>query len=81
MQPTKKQKIEQKIAKIKSFGMHDVYLQPLVKSTKCNLVPMLLDTDKKSPVLIQLSGGGKIPLAFGLEIKTENEVQKTTVSL
>ena len=81
MQPTKKQKIEQKIAKIKSFGMHDVYLQPLVKSTKCNLIPMLLDADKKSPVLIQLSGGGKIPLAFGLEIKTENEVQKTTVSL
>jgi hypothetical protein len=77
----KKQKLAPKIQKLDAFGLQDVCLQPIVKNAKCNLVPMLLEADKKSPVLVQLSGGGKIPLAFGLETKDDNGKPKTMVSL
>jgi hypothetical protein len=45
----------------------DTHLQPLVKSSKCLLVPLVYAFDKKSPVLVQLSGGGKIPISFGID--------------
>jgi hypothetical protein len=55
-------------------------LQPLVKSTKCNLVPLVYAFDKKSPVLIQLGGGGVIPKAFGVDDKVVDGRRKVQVA-
>jgi hypothetical protein len=60
--------------------MTDALLQPLVKSTKCNLVPLVYAFDKKSPVLIQLGGGGVIPKAFGVDDKETDGRRKVQVA-
>lgn len=68
---TKKQKVDTKkrIMLLQDFHMSDCALQSFVKSTKCNLVPLLYALDNKSPVLIQINGGGVIPLSFGIDDK------------
>jgi hypothetical protein len=62
------------------FNMSQAHLQPLVKSTKCNLVPLVYAYDKKSPVLIQLNGGGVIPKAFGVDDKETDGRRKVQVA-
>jgi len=64
-----------KLCLVQDMKMKDVFLQPMVKNTKCNLVPLSFENNKasyKSPVLVQLNGGGHIPLSFGVEAK-DNE--------
>ena len=65
----KRQKVvpKKRLLMISDVHMSDTHLQPLVKSSKCLLVPLVYTVDKKSPVLIQLSGGGLIPLSFGID--------------
>lgn len=65
----KKQKVTHKkrVVMVNDMHMCDTHLQPLVKSSKCLLVPLVCTFDKKSPVLVQLSGGGLIPLSFGID--------------
>lgn len=61
-----------KLSLVEDLSMKDVFLQPIVKNTKCNLVPLSFENNKasyKSPVLVQLNGGGLIPLSFGIEEK------------
>ena len=50
---------------------HTIKTGDLIKSKMVNLVPLLTLDDK--PVLIQLSGGGKIPKSFGVDENTENK--------
>jgi hypothetical protein len=67
---TKKQKVappKKRVVMVNDLHMCDTHLQPLVKSSKCLLVPLVYASDKKSPVLVQLSGGGSIPLSFGID--------------
>jgi hypothetical protein len=52
---------------VDAVHMSDTHLQPLVKSSKCLLVPLVYAFDSKSPVLIQVLGGGRIPLSFGID--------------
>ena len=61
--------------------MSDAKFQPIVKSTKCNLVPLSSDQAAQSPVLVQLSGGGVIPLSFGIEDKETDGRRKVQVAL
>jgi hypothetical protein len=65
---------------IDTFHMNDSHLQPFVKSAKCNLVPLVYAFDKKSPVLIQMNGGGVIPKAFGVDDKETEGRRKVTVA-
>lgn len=51
--------------------MHSIKTGDLIKSKMVNLVPLLTTDDK--PVLIQLSGGGKIPKSFGVDENVENK--------
>lgn len=74
--PTKRPRTEStrrkklRIVHLANLHLQDTTLHPIVKSSKCNLVPLSFDADyRKSPVLVQLSGGGVIPLAFGIEDK------------
>ena len=63
-------KSQMRIVHLADFHMQDTKFHPLVKSSKCNLVPLSFDADTRtSPVLVQLSSGGAIPLSFGIEDK------------
>lgn len=68
---TKKQKLSTKnrVMLLQDFHMTDCALQPFVKSSKCNLVPLLQSSDNTSPILIQMNGGGVIPRSFGIDDK------------
>jgi hypothetical protein len=60
-----------RVVLVDDMHMSATHMQALVKSSKCNLVPLVSAHDKTSPVLVQLSGGGKIPLSFGID---DNEI-------
>jgi hypothetical protein len=77
-QPKKSKRIQM----ICDFNVNgsDVAFHALVKSAKCNLVPMKLCDEKESPILVQMSGGGKIPAAFGIQEK-EDDSNKVNVTL
>ena len=67
---TKRQKLappKKRVMMVNDLHICDTNMMPLVKSSKCNLVPIVCKFDNKSPVLVQLSGDGKIPLSFGIE--------------
>lgn len=74
---TKKRKVStttratKRVVLLDDIHMSDTHMQDLVKSSKCSLVPLVSAHDKTSPVLVQLSGGGKIPLSFGID---DNEI-------
>jgi hypothetical protein len=63
----KKNVPKKRILMVNDVHLSDMRLQSLVKSTKCLIVPLVSALDNKSPVLIQLSGGGLIPLSFGID--------------
>lgn len=48
----------------------------LTKSAKCNIVPVQLENNR--PIFVQFSGGGSIPVAFGVDRKEGEE--KATVT-
>ena len=77
---TKKQKTSHKnrVVLVDDFHLEDTHLKPIVKNTKCNIVPLTTDG---SPVLVQLSGGGIIPLSFGIDEKDLGGRRKVTVAL
>jgi len=79
----KKQKIapKKRVMSVDDFHMSDVHLQPITRTAKCNLVSLSYAFDKKSPVLIQLSGGGKIPLSFGIDDKDIEGRRKVNIAL
>lgn len=79
----KKQKLAPKkqVRMVHDVHMSDTYLKPQVKSSKCLLVPLAYAFDKKSPVLVQLSGGGKIPLSFGIDDTEVEGRRKVRVAL
>lgn len=53
-----------------------VITKDIIKSTKCNIVPLACATNNRNAVLVQLSGGGKIPLSFGIKDEDENGKKK-----
>jgi hypothetical protein len=69
------------VVHIDDFDMGDVFLQPIIKNAKCTLVPLTSAVDKKSVVLVQLSGGGKIPLSFGIDDKDIDGRRKVSIAL
>jgi hypothetical protein len=73
----KRQKKVAKIHHVRDFSMHDsaVYGN-LTKSAKCSIVPLSMADTR--PILVQLSGGGTIPSAFGVDRKEGEE--KATVT-
>jgi hypothetical protein len=80
---TKKQKVatKKRIMLLADFHLSDCILQPFVKSAKCNLVPLVYSNeDKNSPVLVQLNGGGVIPLSFGIEDKEVDGRRKVQIA-
>lgn len=76
---SKRQKTN-KIVHVSDFHMTDCTLHTLVKSNKCNLVPLTFASDRKSPVLVQLSGGGRIPGSFGIDDKEMDGRRKVNLS-
>lgn len=78
--PAKKRKTV-KILALEDFHLGDVHLQPLIKSSKCSLVPLVETQDKKSSVLVQLSGGGKIPVSFGIDDKEIEGRRKVQIAI
>ena len=77
---TKKQK-HRRVLLIEDLHMKDVYTKAIIKNTNCNIVPLTCGFDKKSPVLVQLSGGGVIPLSFGIDDKEMDGRRKVLLSL
>lgn len=79
---TKKQKVSTcPITLGGDFHMDACHLLPLIKSSKCNLVPLVLKKDEQSPVLVQLNGGGVIPPSFGIEDKEQDGRRKVQIAL
>ena len=56
----------------------DIAFQPIVKNTKCNIIPIRHSTTD-STILVQISGGGKIP-PFGVK-DDENNPNKVSITL
>jgi hypothetical protein len=78
---TKKQKVSKNLVTlIDEFHMSSCQLQSLVKSSKCNLVPLVTKSDQR-PVLVQLNGGGVIPLSFGIEDKEQDGRRKVQLAV
>jgi hypothetical protein len=82
---SKKRKFEattspNRLQMMNTFSMKQVLYQGIVKSTKCNVIPMKLNNTKQSSVLVQISGGGMIPKSFGVE-ETEDDAKKKKVSI
>jgi hypothetical protein len=81
----KKQKVvvnttkPKKICMMEDFDVRIMKFSPIVKSSKCNIVPMCHDDVKNSPILVQISGGGKIP-PFGIDVK-EEDANKINITL
>jgi hypothetical protein len=65
---------------VEDFHLTDCKLQSFTKSAKCSLVPLVLACDDTSPVLVQLNGGGLIPVSFGLEDKEIDGRRKVQVA-
>jgi hypothetical protein len=79
--PTKKQKVSKNvITLLDDFHMNACQLQPMVKSSKCNLAPLVSKSNQR-PVLVQLNGGGIIPLSFGVEDKEQDGRRKVQLAL
>jgi len=80
--PAKKQKTTKKarITLVDDFHMSDCQFEAFIKSAKCNLVPLLGISDQR-PVLIQLNGGGMIPLSFGIEDKEQDGKRKVQLAV
>jgi hypothetical protein len=86
----KRQKIEtkesvnakkpKKIFMLDEFHMKDVTYSQIIKSSKCNIVPICNTDSTGSPILVQISGGGKVPVSFGVEEK-EDDNTKVNISL
>jgi hypothetical protein len=73
----KRQKKVAKIHHVRDFSMHDSAIYGnLTKSAKCSIVPLSMADNR--PILVQLSGGGTIPSAFGVDRKEGEE--KATVT-
>ena len=83
MEPSRKKQKTMTVVLLESFHLTETMFQPLLKTPKCNLVPLSLraDSNKKCPVLVQLSGGGTIPPSFGIEDKEHDGRRKVVVSL
>jgi hypothetical protein len=59
-----------RIRMLSDFHLQDCRMEPIVKSSKCNLIPLgYTNGEKITPVLVQLGGGGLIPRSFGIEDK------------
>ena len=79
---TKKQKTSKSlITLVENFHMIDCHLQDLVKSSKCNLAPLVLAREERGPVLVQLNGGGVIPLSFGIDDKEQDGRRKVQIAI
>jgi hypothetical protein len=80
---TKKQKTAQhkRVQLIDDFHLKDVHTQSIIKNTTCHIVPLVYGFDKKSAVLVQLSGGGVIPLSFGIDDKDMGGRRKVMLAL
>ena len=76
---TKRQKTN-KIVHVSDFHMTDYMFHSLIKNSKCNLVPLSFVSDQKITVLVQLSGGGRIPASFGIEDKEMDGRRKVNLS-
>jgi hypothetical protein len=80
MSSNKRQKTtKRKICMMQDFHVSDMKFLPIVKSSKCNIVPMCHDDETKSPILVQVSGGGSVP-PFGVNHK-EDDVNKVDITL
>jgi len=81
--PTKKRKtaVPNRIMLVNDMHMSDTHTSAIVKNSKCSLVPLVSAHDKTSPVLVQLSGGGKIPLSFGIDDKETDGRRKVRLAL
>jgi hypothetical protein len=78
----KKQKVSKStITLVDNFHMRDCQLQSLGKSSKCNLATLTKAGDEHSPVLVQLNGGGVIPLSFGIDDKEQDGRRKVQIAL
>ena len=77
---SKKQKKSnaKRVVLVDDFHLDQTHLKQIIKNAKCNIVPL---TSDGSPVLVQLSGGGVIPLSFGIDEKDFGGNRKVTVSL
>ena len=79
---TKKQKVSTcPITMGGNFHMDACHMLPLIKSSKCNLVPLALKKDEHSRVLVQLNGGGVIPPSSGIEDKEQDGRRKVQIAL
>jgi hypothetical protein len=78
----KKQKVSKStITLVENFHMSITQIQSLIKSSKCNLAPLVMKDDPHGPVLVQLNGGGVIPLSFGIEDKEQDGRRKVQVAM
>jgi len=70
-----------RILAVDDFSMGAVHMQPITKNTMCSIVPLSYTSDRKSTVLVQLSGGGAIPVAFGIDDLENHGRRKVRISL
>jgi hypothetical protein len=61
--------------------MKDTILQPIIKSSKCNLSPLTMKKEPCGPVLVQLNGGGFIPSSFGIDDKEQDGRRKVQLAI
>ena len=61
--------------------MNVTQLHPLIKSSKCNLAPLVMKEEPQGPVLVQLNGGGVIPLSFGIDDKEQDGRRKVQLAM
>lgn len=81
-QETKKMKKKKKnatITPVSVFDVRTVALKPVIKSSKCNIVPIRTVDDET--ILVQLSGGGRIPKSFGVDVEKSMDDGRTKVNL
>ena len=78
----KKQKVSPCVITLADdFHMNDTILQPIIKSSKCNLSKLTMKKEPCGPVLVQLNGGGFIPSSFGIEDKEQDGRRKVQLAI
>jgi hypothetical protein len=83
VEPVVKTKKKKTVSLLESFHLTAAFFTPLLKTPKCNLVPLSLipDSSKKCPVLVQMNGGGSIPENWGIEDKEQDGRRKVQIAL
>jgi hypothetical protein len=66
---------------VDDFHLGDIHLKPIVKNSYCTLVPLTCTSEEKRSVLVQMSGGGFIPVAFGIDDRENDGRRKVNLSL